>query len=168
MSDFPSTSNYQSNESHHPNNDHEFHLNNLTPLTNNKTRQNYNSSQANTSKNFPDFPSTSNYQSNENRDRDRDNNIIMPLGYLRIYLVIIIIVKQHQPAAANYNARMNLSQSSSRSNEEREQRVQHANFNPINDQNRIDELYNRFNELQRTLEEYQTTTNYPTVYVCVF
>ncbi len=68
---------------------------------------------------------------------------------------------------ASNDSRTNLSQSSSRSNEEsQQQNIKYANFgNPSDIRAHVEILQYNVKELQKTVEELQTTSNYPTIYV---
>ncbi len=92
-------------------------------------------------------------QSNDNCD-----NIIAPLSQFASLI-----------NNKNYNSRINSSQTSSISVENSQRkRVQFANVSstaPANATDNFKILQYRLNELQKTVEELQTISNYPTVYV---
>ena len=109
--------------------------------------------------------SASNKQSDDNCD-----HIIAPLSQF----ASLVNNKNYNSSQANnaaniYNARINSSQTSSISNENSQsQRVQFANVSspaPASATDNFEILQYRLNELQKTVEELQTTSNYPTVYV---
>jgi hypothetical protein len=76
---------------------------------------------------------------------------------------------QENNAENIFNARINSSQTSSKSNENSQRkRVQLAKVSsttPANATDNFEILQYRLNELQKTVEELRTTSNYPTVYV---
>jgi hypothetical protein len=124
-------------------------LDKIRPLTQFRTSASSNLVSTNNSSTL----SASYKQSNDNCD-----NIIAPLSQFASLI-----------NNKNYNSRINSSQTSSISNENSQrQRVQFANVSSTAPANAIDNfeiLQYRLNELQKTVEELQTTSNYPTVYV---
>jgi hypothetical protein len=120
------------------------------------------------SSNFVSTKNSSTLSASYKQSDDNCDDIIAPPSQY----ASLVNNKNYNSSQANntaniYNARINSSQTSSISNENSQrQRVQFANISsPANATDNFEILQYRLNELQKSVEDLQTTSNYPTVYV---